>query len=126
MEEWDLKDTSEARAMAERKRRLLHRLNQIPPGDNFELEAIVLRIGGGVWVILQGEFYSILQVTLRERFPKTPLIITTIASHWGVSYLPPKEIYDKGIYQESIAITAAGSLETVIDTIGERIEELLK
>ena len=126
LEEWDLKDTSEARAMAERKRRLLHRLKQLPPGDNFELEAIVLRIGGGVWVILQGEFYSILQVTLRERFPKTPLIITTIASHWGASYLPPKEIYDKGIYQESIAITAAGSLETVIDTIGERIEELLK
>ena len=37
-----------------------------------------------------------------------------------------KEIYDKGIYQESIAVVAAGSLENVIETIGNKIEEILK
>ena len=86
----------------------------------------MLRLGGAVWVILQGEHYSILQRTLRERFPKTPLIISTVASHWGASYLPPRELYDKGIYQESIAITAAGSLETVIETLGDQIESFMK
>ena len=124
--EWEKKDTPDARAMAERKRRLLHRLSQLPAGDNFPLEAVVLRLGGAVWIIIQGEHYSILQKALRERFPETPLIISTVASHWGASYLPPKELYDKGIYQESIAITAAGSLEKVIETIGGQIEELLK
>jgi hypothetical protein len=124
--EWEQKDTPDARAMAERKRRLLHRLNQLPSGENFLLEAIVLRLGGAVWIIIQGEFYSVLQKALRERFPGTPLIISTIASHWGASYLAPKEIYDKGIYQESIAIVAAGSLENVIETIGNKIEEILK
>ena len=112
--------------MAERKRRLLYRLKQLPVGQVFPLETIVLRIGGAIWVILQGELYSILQTSLRERFPKTPLIIATIASHWGASYLPPRELYDTGIYQESIAITEAGSLETVIETIGNKIETLLK
>ena len=115
-----------ARAMAERKRRLLHRLKQLPPGDEFPLESIVLKIGGALWVILQGEFYSILQTTLRARFPETPLVIATIASHWGASYLPPRELYGKGIYQETIAITAPGSLETVIETVGKKIEALLQ
>jgi len=124
--EWETKDTSDARAMAERKRRLLHRLKQLPPGDEFPLESIVLKIGGAVWVILQGEFYSILQTTLRTRFPETPLVIATIASHWGASYLPPRELYGKGIYQETIAITAPGSLETVIETVGKKIEALLQ
>ncbi len=125
LSEWEGKDTPDARAMAERKRRLLYRLKQLPAGDVFPLESIVLHIGGAVWIILQGEFYSILQASLRERFPKTPLIIATVASHWGASYLPPRELYDTGIYQESIAITAPGSLETVIETIGDKIETLL-
>ena len=112
--------------MAERKQRLLHRLKQLPSGESFPLETIVLRLGGAVWVIVQGELYSVMQKSLRERFPGTPLIISTLASHWGASYLPPKEIYDKGIYQESIAIVAAGSLENVIETIGNNIEEILK
>jgi hypothetical protein len=124
--EWETKDTPEARAMVERKRRLLHRLSQLPPGDVFPLETIVLKIGGAVWVIVQGEPYSILQTALRERFPGTPIIVAPIASHWGASYLPPRALYDKGIYQESIAVTAPGSLETVIETIGKKIESLSK
>ena len=67
-----------------------------------------------------------MQQSIRDRFPGTPIIVATLASHWGASYLPPKEIYDKGIYQESIAIVAAGSLEIVIETIISQVEELLK
>ena len=124
--DWEARDTPDARAMAERKRRLMHRLKQLPHGDDFPLEAIVLKIGGAVWVILQGECYSSLQTALRARFPETPLIIAAVASHWGASYLPPRELYGRGIYQESIAIVAEGSLETVIDTIGERINSMIQ
>ena len=124
--EWEAKDTPDARAMAERKRRLLHRLDQLPPGEMFPIESVVLKIGGAVWVLLQGEFYSTLQTTLRERFPGTPILVATIASHWGASYLPPRELYGTGIYQESIAIVEAGGLETVIEVTSEKIESMLK
>ena len=124
--EWETQDIPDARAMAERKRRMLHRLSQLPPGDEFQLETIVLKIGGAVWVIIQGEPYSILQTSLRERFPDTPLVIASIASHWGASYLPPRELYGQGIYQETIAVTAPGSLETVIEMVGEKIESSLQ
>ena len=124
--EWEAKDSPDARAMAERKRRLLHRLDQLPPGDAFPVETIVLKIGGAIWVILQGEYYSTLQTSLRARFPDTPIIVATIASHWGASYLPPRELYGKGIYQESIAIVAEGGLETVIEKTEHSIESLLK
>jgi hypothetical protein len=35
--------------------------------------------------------------------------------------LPPRELYDTGIYQESIAIVAAGSLEQLIESISLQI-----
>ncbi len=114
----------DARAMAERKRRMFHRLKQLPPGDEFPLEATVLRMGGAVWVILQGEFYSHLQTRLRAQFQGVPIVVATIASHWGASYLPPRELYDRGIYQESIAVVAAGSLERVIDAVSDQIQRL--
>lgn len=123
---WEKSDDKEARAMIERKRRLLYRLNQLPSQENFPLEVIVLRIGQAIWVMVQGELYSIFQQTLRERFSEIPIIVSTIASHWGASYLPPKEIYGTGIYEESIAIVAEGSLEKVIEDITNTIEDLLK
>ncbi|MSU44104.1 MAG: hypothetical protein EXS22_08715 [Pedosphaera sp.] len=134
--EWSAKETAahaagqpdaarDARAMAERKRRMFHRLQQLPPGDHLPLEATVLRLGDAVWVILQGEFYSALQTQLRARFPGVPIVVATIASHWGASYLPPRELYGKGIYQETIAIVAAGSLETVIELVGQEIRRQL-
>ena len=123
---WEKQESPFARVMAERKRRLLNRLKQLPSNDKFPLESIILRLGPAIWVIIQGELYSIMQKSIRDRFPGTPIIVATLASHWGASYLPPKEIYDKGIYQESIAIVAAGSLENVIETIGRKIEEILK
>ncbi|MEO6788339.1 MAG: hypothetical protein ABI318_19625, partial [Chthoniobacteraceae bacterium] len=99
------------RAMAERKNRLLHRLSQLPIGDFFPLQVVLWRIGDAVWLGVQGESYSILQTELRCRFPKKIIIVASIAADWGASYLPPRELYDTGIYQETIAVAAAGGLE---------------
>jgi hypothetical protein len=112
---------ADARAMAERKNRLLHRLQQLPPGDSFPLRVAVWRIGDAIWIGVQGESYSLLQTELRRRFPEQVLVIASIAADWGASYLPPKEIYDTGIYQESIAVVAAGSLEQLIEAIAHHI-----
>ena len=53
---------------------------------------------------------------------KLNCILACIAADWGASYLPPRELYDTGIYQESIAVVAAGSLEQLIESISRRIQ----
>ncbi|MBK8092800.1 MAG: hypothetical protein IPK32_12650 [Verrucomicrobiaceae bacterium] len=112
---------ADCRAMAERKTRLLHRLHQLPPGETFPLQAVLWHLGDAIWIGLQGESYSLLQTELRRRFPDKILLIATIAADWAASYLPPRELYDTGIYQESIAVVAAGSLEQLIESIAKRI-----
>jgi hypothetical protein len=109
--------------MAERKRRLLHRLSQLPGGDAFPLQVVLWHIGDAFWLGVQGESYSFLQTELRQRFPGIPIIVASIAADWGASYLPPAEVYDTGIYQESIAVVAARSLEQLIESIATRIAE---
>jgi len=112
---------AELRALAERKSRLLHRLLELPQGDSYPLQVILWQIGDAVWIGVQGESYSLLQTELRRRFPDKVLLIASIAADWGASYLPPRELYDTGIYQESIAVVAAGSLEQLIDSIASRL-----
>ena len=121
----DLERAAEFRALAERKTRLLYRLAQMPPGDHFPLQVVLWRMGDAVWLVCQGEAYSVLQTELRQRFPGTPIIVATIAADWGASYLPPAELYDKKIYQESIAVVAAGSLEQLIESVATRIASAL-
>ena len=107
--------------MAERERRLLHRLSQLPRGDAFPLQVVMWRMGDAFWLGVQGESYSVLQTELRRRFPGTPILVASIAADWGASYLPPAQLYESGIYQESIAIVAAGSLEQLIESVAGRM-----
>jgi hypothetical protein len=114
------------RVLSERQRRLLGRLKGMPKGDTFPLQSIVWRMGDAIWIAVQGEPYSLLQRRLRDVFPDTPIVVSTIANGWGPSYLPPREVYGNGIYQESIAWLAPGSLETLIDRLSARVTSLLK
>jgi len=117
----DAPRAADCRAMAERKRRLLHRLSQLPRGEAFPLQVVLWRMGDGFWLGVQGESYSLLQTELRRRFPGSPIIVASVAADWGASYLPVAKIYGTGIYQESIAVVAAGSLEQLIESIATRI-----
>jgi hypothetical protein len=116
----------ECRAMAERKTRLLHRLSHMPPGETFPLQIALWRMGDAFWLGVQGEFYSVFQTELRRRFPNVPIVVATLAADWGASYLPSRETYGKGIYQESIAVVAPGGLEQVLDSVTKRIEQSLQ
>ncbi len=118
----DETQAADHRAMTERRNRMLHRLEQLPQGDAYPLQVMLWRMGDAVWIGVQGESYSLLQTELRRRFPETALFIASIAADWGASYLPPRELYDTGIYQESIAVVAAGSLEQLIESIARRIQ----
>jgi hypothetical protein len=113
--------TADLRALAERKTRLLHRLRQLPPGETYLLQVVLWHLGDAIWLGVQGESYSLLQTELRRRFPEKIIVVSTIAADWGASYLPPRELYDTGIYQETIAVVAAGSLEQLIESISLQI-----
>ena len=115
----------DCRAQVERMQRQLSRLRSLPPGEHVPLVASVWRLGDAIWVALQGEHYSLLQRALRQRFADHPLIICTVTNGWLPGYVPSADTYGKGIYQESVAIVAPGSLERLIDVLGDRIEECL-
>ena len=62
--------------------------------------------------------------TLRERFAPHPVIVTTLTNDWQPGYIPTASTYGYGIYQDVIAATSAGCLETLIETISRRLETL--
>src|SRR4030095_2145068 len=113
----DSERAADCRAMAERKRRLLYRLSQLPAGEAFPLQVVVWRMGDAFWLGVQGESYSLLQTELRRRFPGTPIVVASVAADWGASYLPPAHVYGTGIYQESIAVVAAGGLGELVECV---------
>jgi hypothetical protein len=122
----DTQQAADLRALVERQTRMLGRLKGLPPGDGFPCRATMWRVGDAIWIAVQGEPYNILQKQLRARFPNTPIVVSTIADGWGPSYLPPREVYGTGIYQETIAALAPGCLEQLIENLIERSGDLLK
>jgi len=108
-------------ALVERQDRWLARFKTLPPGPSFPLPITLWQIGDAVWLNVEAEHYNMLQRDLRSRFPGVPLIVTTIVNGSRAVYLPPADVYGKGIYQESIAVLAPGSLEKLIDHIAAQI-----
>ena len=118
--------TRDCHAMVERQTRLIGRLAALPPGEAYPLEVVLHRMGGGVWLTVPGEMYSVFQRELRRRFPDSPIVVATLGNGWGPSYLPPADLYGKGIYQEVIALLAPGCLEQLIEAIAREMGELLR
>ncbi|MBI3838267.1 MAG: neutral/alkaline non-lysosomal ceramidase N-terminal domain-containing protein [Planctomycetia bacterium] len=119
----DQERARDCRAQAERMARQLARLRSLPPGKTLPLAVTVSQLGDAFWVMLEGEHYNLLQRALRQRFPDRLIIVATLTGGWRPGYLPTAETYGKGIYQESIAIVAPGSLELLIEAIGDKIAE---
>ncbi|HZK80135.1 MAG TPA: hypothetical protein VFC46_03690 [Humisphaera sp.] len=119
----DVAADQDLRAKVEQMTRQIMRLEALPPGDAFPLPVAVYQLGAAVWVFVAGEHYSVLQTTLRNRFPNLAILVATITDGWQPGYLPQASVYGKGIYQESIAMVAPGSLERVIEEIVGQIEK---
>ncbi|MEX2140880.1 MAG: neutral/alkaline non-lysosomal ceramidase N-terminal domain-containing protein [Pirellulales bacterium] len=117
----DAATARDCRARVERMTRQLMRIGQLPPGSHFPLSVTLWRLGDGYWLMLEGEYYHALQRVLRERFPSTPLIVATVVNGWRPAYLPTRNTYGLGIYQEQVAVLAPGCLETVIEAVAEQI-----
>jgi hypothetical protein len=121
----DLAKSRDCRAMVERADRQLARLAALPPGDRFPMPVWLAKIGDAVWLGVECEHYQHLQTALRGRFPRVPIVVMTLCNGSRAAYLPTRDAYGKGIYQESIAVLAPGSLERLTDEIAARIEHLL-
>jgi hypothetical protein len=113
------------RAMVERRRRELARRRALPPGEHFPWQIAIWAVGDAVWVCVQGEPYSALQVELRRRFPHVSVIVASLGFSWSVGYLPTESSYGQDLYQQNIAVVAPGALERGIEAIAERIATLL-
>jgi len=109
--------------MIERMNRQLTRLAALPTGPDIPLPVWLWEMGDALWVGGRAEHYQTLQRTLRERFSGTPIVVMTLANGSRPSYLPTAEAYEQGVYPETIAVLARGSLEKLIDAIGEKIAE---
>jgi hypothetical protein len=75
-------------------------------------------------VLVPGELYQFFQTTLRERFPDAAVIVATVTDDWLPGYIPTATTYGRGIYQESIAAAAPGSLETLTEAVGRELARL--
>jgi hypothetical protein len=113
----------DSRAMIERVNRALTRRRDLPEGEAFPYPVTLWQMGDALWLTVEGEPYQLLQRALRERFPKTPLVVSVLANGTRCSYLPTRETYGKGIYQETIAVLAPGCLETLVEAIGGKMHE---
>ena len=117
----DERKAADCRARAEQARRLIDKLSLLPPGPEYPLAVVLLQTGDAFWLALEAEHYNVLQRELRERFPDVALVVMTLMDGGRVAYLPTAETYGKGLYQETIAVLAPGSLERLIEEVSEQI-----
>ena len=108
------------RAYTERTRRLMRRLEEVSPDGRASYRVQLWRIGQGVFVLLGGEPYNLLQRRLRALFPNTAVFVGELCNQ-PHSYLLPATRYGLGIYQDDCATVAPGSLEKVIDAVADRL-----
>jgi hypothetical protein len=114
----------DAGARAERARRWLARLEDLPAGPTYPMHFSVFRLGEAVWVACGGEPYSALQVELRRRFPHLAIVLSPLAGDMQVAYLLTAERYGWGLYQEEPSILGPGCLEQLTGAIAGRIAAL--
>lgn len=114
----------DCRAHAERMTRQLGRLAVLPPGTAYPYAVTALRLGDALWVLAPGELYQVFQTALRGRFPDAAVVVATVTDGWQPGYIPPAESYGRGIYQETIAAVAPGSLETLTEAVSRELARL--
>ena len=120
----DLDRMRDCHAQVERANRQLARLAALPAGKTYPYRIILARVGTALWVLAPGELYQVFQTTLRERLPDAAVVVATLVNDWQPGYLPTAESYGRGIYQETIAVVAPGSLEMLIEAVTRELRTL--
>lgn len=80
----------------------------------YQMPVWLWRLGDALVLAGSHEAYSCLQVEIRSRFSRVPVLIMG-CTNGSVGYLPPRESYGSGLYQEQQSPFAAGCLEQTIE-----------
>lgn len=112
----------DATALLERARRHLLRVPQLPPGETQPLDLWIWQLGDAFLVGIPGEPYSALQIQLRQRFPRRPILIGSV-TNGTVAYLLPRHLYGTGLYQDWVSLVGPGCFELVLETVSDAIRE---
>jgi hypothetical protein len=104
------------------RRRELIRL-ALGDGPVHAMQMWAWRLGEALLVAVPNEPYSVFQSELRRRFAGTP-VLALMMTNGGVGYLPPRETYGSGRYQEQQSPFAAGCLERTIEAAAEALGKL--
>ncbi len=112
------------RALRERITRRLAVRQALGNGETFALPVSLWRTGDILWVGSMAESYSLLQRSLRHRFPQFAVVCLNLVNG-SIGYLPPAELYGSDLYQVWQTPFDRGALETVIGAIEVEIEEVL-
>ena len=113
----------DCRAQAERMTRQINRLRELPAGKSYPYQVVLGRTGSILWVLVPGELYQAFQTTLRSHCPNMAVVVATLTNDWQPGYLPTAESYGHGIYQETIAVVAPGSLEMLIESVSQELRK---
>jgi hypothetical protein len=117
----DDKLARKCRAKIEVADRQMVRVRNVSPDRPYPFPIHLWQMGDAIWVAVESEHYQMLQTALRDRFPARTLVVATVVNGSLHTYLPPREVYGTGIYQETVALLAPGSLERLIDEIARQI-----
>lgn len=104
----------------ERAQRRLAQREKVGDVSEYNLPIYVWRLGRSFLVGAPVEFYSEVQVTLREMFPEFTVIVLDVCNGF-LNYLPREEDFKRDIYPVRISLFAAGSMERARDKAAEII-----
>ena len=104
-------------------RRLLVR-QTLGDGDSHAMSLWSWRLGQAALVAIPNEPYTIVQQTIRQRFAGMPVIVMGV-TNGTLGYLPPRETYGKGIYQEQQSPYLPGCMEQVIAAAVDGVAEVM-
>ena len=84
----------------------------------------VWRLGQAMLVAICQEPYAVVQQTLRQRFPGVPVVVMGVTNR-SYGYLPPRELFGKGLYQEQQSPYAPGCMELTLNAAVEGVASLM-
>lgn len=109
----------------EREKAMRRELLRLALGDGpvHRMPIWAWRLGEALLLAVPNEPYSVFQVELRQRFAGTPVVVL-MTTNGGVGYLPPRETYGSGLYQEQQSPYAPGCLEQALEAAAAALEPL--
>ena len=114
----------DAGARAERCRRWLRRVAELPAGDLYPYRFSVHELGDAIWITCSAEPFSLLARELRRRFPDKVVLVSPLAGDAQLAYLLPRDRYGVGLYQEEPSCLAPGCLEAVLEAMTTSVEQV--